>query len=108
MPQSWRANWPLADDIEEPEATNNRNRMVHTIGNLTLVIRRLNPALSNDAWMEKRKTLANNTVMRLNHRLLDESQDSVWDEQFIQARSKRMANLVAEIWPGPDSHVWDR
>ena len=108
MPQSWRANWPLSDEVEEPEATNNRNRLIHTMGNLTLVTRRLNPALSNDAWMEKRKTLAKHTVMRLNHRLLDESQNSKWDEQFIQARSKRMANLVAEVWPGPDSPVWDR
>ena len=111
MPQSWRANWRLPDcylDEEEKEAaSNDRNRLVHTIGNLTLVTKRLNPTLSNGPWEHKRKELERHSVMLLNSRLLDESRDAEWNEAFIQARSKGMAKLFAEVWPGPDSSVWN-
>ncbi len=107
MPQSWEANWPLPEDIGRLEGTNKRNHLVHTIGNLTLVSRRLNPSLSNAPWEDKRKTLGEHSVLFLNKTLLDESQNSAWDEQFIQFRSKRMAALVADVWPGPNSLVWE-
>ncbi len=111
MPRSWQTNWPLSEPFsngnERQEAIDNRNRLVHTIGNLTLVNRRLNSTLSNAAWENKRSALADHSVLFLNKALLDESKRSDWDEDFIQARSKRMAKLVAEIWPGPESTVWD-
>ena len=108
MPQSWRRNWPLSDGVaDEPEAIADRNRLIHTIGNLTLVNTSLNSTLKNASWESKRDTLGKHTVLRLNHRLLDESEGKDWDENFIQARSKRMAKLIAEVWPGPDSPVWD-
>ena len=55
MPRSWGANWPLPEGVERLEGTSNHNRLIHTVGNLTLVNRRLNPALSNAAWEDKRK-----------------------------------------------------
>ena len=107
MPQSWGTNWPLPPCVDAEYAASNRNRMIHTIGNLTLTDGRLNSALSNAAWEQKRQTLAKHSVLRLNHRLLEESEGVDWDEDFIQARSRRMAELVAEVWPGPDSPAWD-
>ena len=110
MPRSWGAGWPLPEglmDHEREERRSNRNRVIHTIGNLTLTTRRLNSALSNAPWEQKRQTLAMHSILRLNHRLLAESNGKDWDEDFIQARSKRMAKLVAEVWPGPDSPGWD-
>ena len=86
---------------------NNRNRLIHTIGNLTLISGGLNSTLSNAPWQDKRETLGKHSVLHLNKDLLEESYDKDWDEDFIQARSKRMAKLVAEVWPGPDSPVWD-
>ncbi len=110
MPQSWETNWPLPNPlpngIEIQEATNDRNRLVHTIGNLTLVRGGLNSALKNAAWEEKRETLRKHSVLLINDRLLSESQDEEWNEDFIQARSERMAKIVTEIWPGPDSPTW--
>ena len=107
MPQSWRANWPLPNNIEEQEAIENRNLLIHNIGNLTLTSGRLNRALANANWKDKRQTLAKHSVLLLNNRMLTESKDKDWDEDFIQARSRRMAKLVAEVWPGPDSPVWN-
>ena len=107
MPRSWGANWPLPEKLERQEEANKRNRLVHTIGNLTLTNGRLNSALSNAAWEDKRKTLTNHFTLFLNKTLLNESEGKDWNEDFIQSRSKRMAKLVAEVWPGPDSPVWD-
>jgi hypothetical protein len=107
MPQSWKEDkWPLANVLDEQEAIDNRNRLIHTIGNLTLTNGSLNSALSNAPWEDKRKTLRKHSVLLLNDRLLSESEGKDWNEKFIQTRSEHMAKLVAEVWPGPDSAVW--
>ncbi len=100
MPLGWEENWPLY----EPYDRERRNSLVHTIGNLTLVNRRLNSSMSNGPWEDKRKELQEHSVMTLNAEL--SHQDS-WNEEEIIARSRRMANLIAKCWPGPDSSRWD-
>ena len=102
LPQSWERNWPLPREIEEEEERQERNQLLHTIGNLTLVTRRLNPALSNAPWEEKQATLNEHSVLLLNRQLLAAYAAEAWTEKTIVARSLRMAKLVAEIWPGPD------
>ena len=108
MPRSWETNWSLPGGVDSVEATENRNWLIHTIGNLTLVNRRLNPALSNAPWEQKRDTLRKHSVLLMNDRLLQESEGVAWDEDFIQARSRRMAKIIAEVWPGPDSDAWNQ
>ena len=49
MPQQWEQWWPLAAG-ETTEAETRRNRVIHTIGNLTLVKEKLNQKLSNSPW----------------------------------------------------------
>ena len=111
MPRSWGRHWPLPNDLDteaREDRRNNRNRLIHTMGNLSLTTRSLGSSLSNGPWESKRKALENHGVLYLNKTLLNESEGKEWNEEFIQARSKRMAKLVAEVWPGPDSPVWDR
>ena len=50
LPQSWEAHWPLPTKLDEEEARQERNRLLHTIGNLTLVTGRLNSRASNAPW----------------------------------------------------------
>ena len=107
MPVSWRANWPLPESDNELDAANARNRLLHTIGNLTLIRGRLNSVLSNASWDSKRKTLGQHSTLSLNKEFLGETAHPVWDEASIQARSRRMAKIIAEVWPGPDSPAWD-
>ena len=108
LPQSWEAHWPLPNNIDEHEAQHKRNQLVHTLGNLTLVTQRLNSTASNAPWKLKSKTLKKHSVLLLNRRLLDEFGEVAWDEQTILSRSRRMAALVAVVWPGPNSPVWER
>lgn len=103
MPQTWLPHWPLPDNLaDDPEAIDARDRMIHTIGNLTLVNGHLNPTLSNARWDCKRKTLAEHSVLFLNKRLVNKSPD-VWDEAAIEARSKWLHKRVVEIWPHADN-----
>ena len=104
MPVSWEAKWPLPDGIENEESRRERNRIVHTIGNLTLVTQSLNSALSNDRWEVKREELLKHSVLNLNSELMNEGH---WDEEAIRARSRRMARLIADCWPGPTATEWN-
>ena len=97
MPQAWRDQWPLPGGYSE-EAVGERDRLVQTIGNLTLVNEKLNPALSNAAWASKRQELAKHSVLHLNKDLL-EGAAAGWDEASIRERGSRLAKLAAEIWP---------
>lgn len=102
MPQSWMKHWPLPEENDKQEKYEERNRLVHTIGNLTLVNNRLNPSLSNAPWKEKQATLDKHSVLLLNRQLLEMYAAEAWTEKTIVSRSLRMAKLVAEVWPGPD------
>ena len=103
MPQTWHPHWPLPDRLaEDPEAIGGRDRMIHTIGNLTLVNGRLNPVLSNAPWDEKRETLADHSVLFLNKRLVNKGPE-VWDEAAIKARAKWLHKRAVKIWPHADN-----
>lgn len=99
MPQAWHSNWPLPDDVAgDGEAVAKRDRVIHTIGNLTLVNKRLNSAMSNAPWDRKRKTLANHSVLFLNKRLVNEG-PKIWDEEAIKMRARWLHERAVKIWP---------
>src|SRR5581483_7668104 len=79
MPQAWHAHWPLHDD--DAAAAEERSRLVQTIGNLTLLNDRLNPALSNGPWDAKREGLQAHSVLHLNKQLLS-APLAQWDESL--------------------------
>ena len=98
MPQTWRPNWPLPMEVAEDEEAADRDRTIHTIGNLTLVNNRLNSSLSNAPWDKKRKTLADHSVLFLNKHLVNEGPE-VWDEAAIKERAKWLHERAVKIWP---------
>lgn len=103
MPQTWHPHWPLPNDLsDDPEAISARDRIVHTIGNLTLVNDRLNPALSNAPWDTKRESLANHSILFLNKHLVNKS-PNVWDETAIEERANWLHKRVVTVWPNADN-----
>ena len=102
MPGSWQRNWPLPDDANGEEETDARDEAVKELGNLTLVTGRLNASLSNAPWCEKKEILSKHTTLRLNWELLEDPPDT-WNEQTIRERSRRLAEVAAEIWPNANS-----
>ena len=103
MPVSWEANWPLPEGLDKEPASEYRSRVVHTIGNLTLVNQKLNSSLSNSPWVDKQEALLEYSVMSLNSELRHER---IWNEASIRTRSRQMAAKIAECWPGPTSGEW--
>ena len=99
MPQAWHRYWLLPDYVSgDVNAAENRDRAIHTIGNLTLVNGRLNPSLSNAPWEKKRATLADHSVLFLNKRLVNDGPDA-WDEAIIEKRSEWLHRRAVNIWP---------
>ena len=99
MPQTWHPHWPLPDDVaDDDNEIAKRNRAIHTIGNLTLVNGRLNPALSNAPWENKLETLSDHSVLFLNKRLTKKA-PTIWDEAAIEKRAKWVCKRAVRIWP---------
>lgn len=99
MPQSWHRHWPLPDGTaDEERASASRNRLIQSIGNLTLVNQSLNSALSNAPWEQKRETLAQHSTLFLNKILLDNA-PAVWDEAAIAGRAERLHQAAVRVWP---------
>jgi len=113
MPKGWRTFW--GDGIvHDVEASANRDSLVNTIGNLTLVTQKLNVALSNRPWTDgeavevaptgrdagigKRSLLNRYSVLVMNKSIVD-NHPCEWTEADIQARSIDLAKQMVEIWP---------
>ena len=106
MPVGWKSkDWPLSEDLDADAAVYQRNTLIHSIGNLTLATQKLNSSMSNDPWTSKRHELQEHSVLLLNNELLSQA---AWDEEAIRCRSRRMAQLVSERWPGPNSKEWEQ
>ena len=104
MPKQWRDHWndlPQASsaDGEDPAAA--RDRIIHTIGNLTLVSKRLNPAMSNAPWTDKRAALREHSSLFLNKDLLAHSRTR-WNEAAISARGDRLWRAACAVWPSAE------
>ncbi len=98
MPQGWRQHWPAPiGEGGEESLSFERDRAVHTIGNLTLLNNKLNPELSNGPWSKKREGLQDHSTLFLNKDLLRFG-DS-WDDATIRLRSSRLARAAAKVWP---------
>ena len=105
MPVGWRTEeWPLPEGVDRDVATYQRNTLIHSIGNLTLVTQKLNSSMSNSPWACKRDELRKHGVLLLHNKLLPHPS---WDETTIRSRSRQMAKLVLKRWPGPTSAEWN-
>lgn len=108
MPRAWRDHWQTSID-EAAQDGARRDRLVHTIGNLTLVTSDLNRRLSNNEWRDKhtmisRDAKSSELLMNQNLRL---QQSGKWDVEEIIARSGSLLEIALRIWPGPNNRIWD-
>jgi hypothetical protein len=101
MPRKWLAHWPLHDGTEA-----DRDLLIHTLGNLTLLTGKLNSKVSNGAWLGnggKREGLEAHDVLMLNRDLLKKAGDE-WSDEAIRVRTQELANVILDIWPVPANH----
>jgi len=110
MPQGWREHWLLPSEGGD-ELAARRDQLIHTLGNLTLVNDRLNPALSNRPWTDDeaaarvrehkgKRSLLDHSVLMLNKHIVTGWPGS-WSDRSIEARGKRVATAITSIWSRP-------
>jgi hypothetical protein len=108
MPQKWQDNWPLPG-YEEAEAVDEfdmeyrakmlgRNRVVNTLGNLTLLTQTLNSSVSNGPYATKMPAIRAHSSLALNR---DLNSWNHWDEETIQQRGEILFKTAKETWAGP-------
>jgi hypothetical protein len=102
MPRKWQQHWPLQGGMSEAD----RDRLIHTIGNLTLLTGKLNSKVSNSPWLGehcKREALQQHDVLILNRDLLNTA-GSTWTDHTIRARTGRLIDVIVDIWRVPENH----
>ncbi|MDN5851704.1 MAG: DUF262 domain-containing HNH endonuclease family protein [Actinomycetia bacterium] len=113
MPQGWRSHWNAAQ--LDPDAAAERDRIVNTIGNLTLTTKSLNISLSNRPWLDrdadglreggragegKRSLLNGFSLLVLNKEIVIGHGES-WSEADIAERSEELTRVICQFWTGP-------
>jgi len=99
MPRSWKDHWPL-----QSGASDERDKIVHSLGNLTLLTSKLNSKVSNAAWETKRTELQKHDVLKMNSYLLASAGD-VWTDAKIRTRTQEMTEAILTIWSVPEGHT---
>jgi hypothetical protein len=97
LPQNWQEHWPLPemDEAAEARATQRRDHLKHTFGNLTLLTKKLNPSISNSGWAAKRPEITKQSKLNLNREFHD---CPSWGEEEIEKRGKRFADILVRLW----------
>jgi hypothetical protein len=112
MPQGWQKHWPLPLERypNEDKASLSvwRDKLIHTIGNLTLLTNKLNPAISDKNWETKKAKILATSKLNLNRSYFGDIED--WNEEEISTRSRKLCQLAVRIWPYPPnvSHEQDK
>jgi Protein of unknown function (DUF1524)/Restriction Enzyme Adenine Methylase Associated len=102
MPRKWHAHWPIQDAGGEAD----RDSIIHTLGNLTLLTGKINSKVSNGPWSGnsgKRALLEKHDVLLLNRDLLKKGGEQ-WTDQAIRVRTKELIHHIIQIWAVPANH----
>jgi hypothetical protein len=115
LPQNWFEYWQLdGETISEDDfyisvhavmteddkngkyhRIENRNKMLHTIGNLTILTTSLNPSVSNSSFDIKKQEIGLQSTVILNTYFLDKV---IWDEEEVKKRSQYLYDQIKNIW----------
>ena len=110
MPQSWQKNWPLPVDTypDEDKASLSswRDKLIHTIGNLTLLTNKLNPSVSDRNWGYKKSKILVSSKLNLNRSYFGDIVE--WNEEEIAVRSRKLSQTAVRVWPYPSNTIRDQ
>lgn len=81
-------------DDETALVVDKRNKIVDSLGNLTLLTGWLNPILSNSEW-NKKKASFSESLLALNREIAKSDQ---WDENSISQRADKLCSVILDRW----------
>ena len=97
MPKKWKNNWGVAVDEDR------RNELVLTLGNLAIITSALNSSIRDSAWNDKLNGRGRYSGLTTYAAGLETMKDvlnkAVWNEDTIQERAKKMADVANNVWP---------
>jgi hypothetical protein len=97
-------NYPYAAAMPRRESESDdvcRERMINTIGNLTLLTGELNASVSNGPFPTKVVKIVEDSDLRLNAWLRSDP-PSAWSEGDIVARGEDLLQFALQLWPRPE------
>jgi len=92
---------PMPKDEEDISPETRRRRLMHTIGNLTLLTGSLNTSISNGAFSAKKAAIVDDSDLRLNAWMRTDER-TTWDETDILQRGGKLFEHALRIWPIPN------
>lgn len=103
LPQHWETYWKMESNENEKAEDFlarkvRRNTLLHTFGNLTLVTKSLNPAISNGRFKAKKDEILKHSAINLNRFLY---QTESWDEDDIIKRGNTLFTVASKTWKYP-------
>lgn len=102
LPQQWEPPaWPepaVEAGNDDESSVERRNRLLHSLGNLTLLTQELNSSVSNGPFAAKRPEITGQSALRLNTYFQDVL---AWDEAEILKRGAVLLDQAKKIWPHP-------
>jgi hypothetical protein len=112
LPATWQPTWKLKSGALAPSdyasleafmskepayiEARERDRVVDTLGNLTLITAPLNQSYGNNPFDAKKAELLKHSLLRLNSSVLEQA---AWDVEQISARSAALADKALKRWP---------
>jgi len=93
MPVKWETNW-LTESMTEDQKKE-RSSKLKTLGNLTLVKKRLNSKMQNASWSDKKAHLKVYATLGITKNYLTKER---WDESEINARAGDLFKSAVEMW----------
>ncbi len=120
MPQKWSNHWLLKNgtkvlheeywtareekgqqlDDNARNLMDERQSLINTIGNLTIMTAPLNSAISNNSWEVKKLEIDSVSKLKLNR---DITKEAEWNEEKIKERSEYLAKCINKIWKHPST-----
>ena len=104
MPIKWQRYWPLPDP-QNSRLADERDRAKQSIGNLTLLTKKVNGDLGNLSFSNKQGPLLRHSDLEITKEIVFKSVKPLreregWDVAQIRAREKELSECVCEeIWP---------
>ena len=104
MPIKWQRYWPLPDP-QNSRLMDGRNRAKQSIGNLTLLTKKVNGNLGNLSFSDKQGPLLRHSDLEITKEIVFKSVKPLrererWDVAQIRDREKELSKCVCEeVWP---------
>lgn len=93
MPKKWKNHWN--NNLPNEKDSLNRNYVLLTLGNLTLITGKLNSSMRDSSWNIKKEALRKFSTLR---QTTDYINIVDWNETEIISRAKHLYQLAVQIW----------